>query len=106
MKPQLTREESQHLIDLGIPEEKASVRHIELTLEEYRVFNLTDLLEILPKEIDNHHSLNICYIRNQWWSEYISYITEEAIVQKEGIELIDSLYELCVWCLESKYLKF
>lgn len=119
MKTQLTKEQSQHLIDLGVPKEKASIRHIELTLEEYQVFNLTDLLGILPKEIeykeeifslmcpiDITYGIDTSEDPNVWVASYDDYGETGFESQFCHKELIDSLYELCVWTIENGYLKF
>ena len=103
MKTNLTKEESAHLIELGVPKEKASRRHIELTLEEYRVFDLTDLLDILPKEIGSHSCISIDwnFITEKWDVDY-------DCTQGSGYgakELIDALYELLCWVITNKYLK-
>lgn len=133
MKTQLTKEQSQHLIDLGVPREKASGIDIDnfdnmvlLAAEAMAnsnrdktirslsspIFKLDDLLEILPKEIkgeevNNEYKealLSIDYMDKGWNCAY------NGLVYKGGIsynkELIDALYELTVWCLGKKYLKF
>ena len=108
MKTQLTKEQSQHLIDLGVPKEKASDKISYGFLGYDPIFTLTDLLEILPKEIEldrkpkHFAQLNILYRFEKWLVEYQD-ITLSVKIKEE---LIDSLYELCVWCLENNYLKF
>lgn len=108
MKTQLTKEQSQHLIDLGVPKEKASDKISYGFLGYDPIFTLTDLLEILPKEIEldrkpkHFAQLNILYRLRKWWVEYQDIILSVKIKE----ELIDSLYELCVWTIENKYLKF
>lgn len=131
MKTQLTKEESQHLIDLGISKDYASWRVIgidvdtnmplERLIEESQVepyFTLDSILEILPKAINvplkGRRELLIHYA-NINGNDYplvcytVPYDAMGGIISpcyKEYEELIDSLYELCVWCLENKYLKF
>lgn len=122
MKTQLIKEQSQHLINLGVPKEKASAyayvdSHqykggIELPPVQVPIFTLTDFLEILPKEIED--------IETDWWLEFLMgysapqhkwIVGYHAISDKDrgvqftrnSTELIDALYELCVWCLESKF---
>lgn len=111
MKTQLTKEESARLISLGVPKEKASERNQVETqiLRGYSytweyIFTLTDLLEILPKEIGHHSCISISwnFITEKWDVDY-DYTQGSWHGSKE---LIDSLYELCVWCLENGYLKF
>lgn len=102
MKIELTREESQHLLDLGVPKEKASIWN-----KDKIIFKLDDFLngEILPKEITHDGYIykltmtcgNRCEVRYE--TEHIyhlgTYIKEE---------LIDSLYELTCWYY-GEYLK-
>ena len=111
MKGQLTKEQTQHLISLGIDKSKATGK-IEVQIGnisefQYR-FTLRDLFEILPAEIYNKDGVccwlefeinkNICSARySQWESDdYLIYFNEE--------ELIDCLYKLVIWCIENKYL--
>lgn len=104
MKTQLTKEQSAHLINLGVPKEKASEFDHDCRVD---VFSLTDLLEILPKEIE-YQDLKY-QIRIEWDEEwYADYVEDgySGVITAKAEELIDALYELCVWCLESKYLKF
>lgn len=114
MKDRLTKEESAHLINLGVPKEKASIKYIEeiRIVNNHEVydwawqFTLTDLLEILPKKIEIDEgckdTLVIDFIDD---SVYVQY-TFQSRTRQESEELIDALYELCVWCLGNKYLKF
>lgn len=127
MKTQLTKEQSQHLIDLGVPKEKASEFGIDdysssspinggliIYGDDYPIFTLTDLLEILPKEIDlkfsderiAHSYFKITVYKNEWIASYEFYEPVQGAYTVKKEELIDSLYELCVWCLENGYLKF
>ena len=113
MKNQLTKEQSQHLIDLGVPKEKASDKISYGFLGYDPIFRLTDLLAILPKEIA-HSKFYMIGNGEEWEVGYCHYNGEElypssdldfkAFKTKE--ELIDSLYELCVFCLKNGYLKF
>ena len=111
MKTQLDKHQSQHLIDLGLPKEKASVKHIELTLEEYRVFNLTDLLVILPKEIELDYYDEFCikYYDKRFYAGYGYNEPYEGFGFEKFFtaeELIEALYDLLCWTLEQGYLKF
>ena len=127
MKTELTKEQSQHLIDLGVPKEKASFQVLfeedgpfDIWNEEILsrpIFALTDLLGILPKEI-NSKCLNqyneeiterlffcIDYFGNKYSVGYRERVSEFRMhIKKNATELIDSLYELCVWTIENKYL--
>lgn len=104
MKTQLTKEQSKHLIELGVPKEKAGIKHIELTLEEYRVFSLTDLLSILPNNIGDRNRI----VESGERGHFAYYCGANGSIgwKPAKAELIDSLYELCVWCIEYGYLKF
>ena len=134
MKTRLTKEQSQHLIDLGVPKELASetvkVFDEDDTLSyTCPIFKLEDFLngEILPKEIEKH---------NKKWRLFMSFIpaiddvSEEWIVGYKGYplthkglsneeyqeildsefkfelakELIDALYQLACWYY-GEYLK-
>lgn len=111
MKIRLTREESQHLIDLGAPKEKASENTLETrdycppymnTIRDmsYPIFTLTDLLEILPKEIAKGQNIEMDWGSDIWSVNYVNNIS--SISQAE--ELIDALYKLTCWYY-GEYLK-
>ena len=117
MKTTLTIEESARLIELGVDAKLASETIIgcddnNKAYRRYR-FSLTDILSILPKEID-YNVLDILAtgfdpktgdIKKGWTA---SYITEQGIVAfgEESIlsapELIDALNQLLIWCLTEK----
>lgn len=127
MKTQLTKEQSQQLIDLGVPKEKASAKEIikpgefvardnlgnTITRipETTPIFRFTDLLEILPKEIERDYityTLCISYgcdipgSNHDTWFAYYDELDDLEPAYAE--ELIDVLYELCIKCLENKYI--
>lgn len=114
MKTKLDKQQSQHLTSLGVPKEKASEKISYGFLGYDPIFRLTDILEILPKEIEapishlgtiNTFFLNILYYRPcraSYIAEPYNYVLDVEYAE----ELIDSLYELCVWCLKNKFLKF
>lgn len=118
MKNQLTKQQSQHLLELGVPREKMTqlVEHKGLIPIVERTFRLTDLLEILPKEIKpnkgwqkaDYYELVITHTKEDEWDvNYYSWNCEEFLSNiPETHELIDALYELTVWCLENGHLKF
>lgn len=121
MKILLTQEESQHLIDLGVPKENAAIKSlntvfgtntlsseypgfgaetISTDIVEYR-FTLDDFLkgEILPKEIIVKGEIaELCFDWNsqikRWCAAY-SWLSEEYESHEE--ELIDALYNLTCW---------
>lgn len=118
MKSQLTPEESQRLIELGVDPAKASESRI-VCKEPYLgapnrfcndvnvpIFTLTDILSLLPREIEigGIMTLNIKWVYSAWFA---SYIDEDGSTTNGfyGIELIDALYELLVWCITNKHLK-
>lgn len=119
MKIRLTKEESQHLIDLGVPKEKASmtsnqIERGEVYYNDYyqEIFTLTDLLEILPKELSDANTnepkptLQMAYIGVEndgyWYGIYEN--CDKVIVGTESKELIDALYQLTCWYY-GEYLK-
>ena len=109
MKTQLTKEQSIHLIDLGVPKEKARCE-LPIGDGEY-VFSLTDLLEILPKETKAKYSLTPIVITfggvykgegiDEWFAYYDDITETQEICAPE---LIDALYELTCWYY-GEYLK-
>ena len=107
MKTQLTKEQSQHLIELGFPKWKVQeIKPSDVSLNDWTpTITLTDLLEILPKEIEITEgckdTLVIDFIDGSVYAQY----TFQSRTRQESDELIDSLYDLCVWCLENKIIK-
>lgn len=109
MKRKLNKEQTQHLIDLGIAKEKATgrveIQNGNIGDFEY-VFTTDDLLEILPKEIeltDRVYNLDIVF----WSNEVIGLYSIGAmfpIMIKSSEELIDVLYELLCWVIDNNYL--
>lgn len=74
--------------------------------EEHPIFDLSDILALLPKELEVYYDgdvipyhLVITTNCNGWEA---SYYDNETL--KTASELIDALYELLVWCLTNKYL--
>ena len=112
MKTQLTIEQSKHLIELGVPKEKASIPldYIDVIYPNIFIFTLIDLLEILPKEIyifDTPYYLNM--VKTPKYSECfyaccnIRYIIEGF---NKSDELIDALYKLFIWAFENNYISW
>ena len=126
MKTELTTEQSQHLIDLGVPKEKASI--VIYSGKEYwdflskgiedceipnccPIFKFEDFLnrEILPKVLYKEglayaYNLEMCWREEEKkWS-----VGYDAIGDNMGLfsapELIDALYELACWYY-GEYLK-
>ena len=123
MKTQLTKEQSQHLIDSGLKFPYKIAIHdgtnIKTILGEeipepkgwYIPIYITDLLEILPKEViipmetylDIPANLVINGFDGEWGVEYEYMDAEKRVlsyIHCETEELIDALYELTIWCIE------
>lgn len=101
MKTELTTEQSQHLLDLGVPKEKASIWNKDKT-----IFKLQDFLngEILPKEIDDEETewwmeLSIKYSAPQqkWFVAYHALNEDGVSFARHSEELIDALYQMTCW---------
>ncbi len=120
MKTQLTVEESAHLIELGVDAKLASKHTLGVQTPTdipnvYHkvgggepIFSLSDLLSILPKEIDDYH-LSI-EVSNKGYD--VDYELWDSIEDRTFFmgssfapELIDALYQLLIWCLENGHLK-
>lgn len=124
MKQQLTIEESQKLIELGVDPKLASEyvsamkvcasgRGIIRLPESKPIFTLADILDILPKKITFGHRTN-CRLKMQpiisskdrisevWQA---CYLHTSLKANAESPELIDALYSLLVWCLEKGHVK-
>lgn len=112
MKKLLDKEQTQHLFDLEVPEEKATTKLCGMRMEQYNVFSITDLLSILPKEImlDKEHGLDFGwdFYAKKWVARYCDEdclcVYEEAQYYAE--ELIDALYELLKWVMKNKIIVF
>lgn len=116
MKTELTISESQHLIDLGVDPKMASrcqyvekissgVRGIIQIPKPKPIFDLSDVIGILPKEIEkrNNPTMRVVYYwnpNNKKWGVYYDYAEDCEIYTAP--ELIDSLYQLLCWWLERK----
>lgn len=115
MKTKLDKEQSQYLIDLGVPSGRASdvlnVYDEDDTLYyTCPIFRLDDLLDILPKEIKTEDDI---YWQTMLWSGtsyfvgYRNHNTDRWLYQiclQE--ELIDAIYRVLVECMKNKCLKF
>ena len=124
MKTQLTIEESAKLIELGIDAKLASKcdsamkvcasgRGIIRLPESRPIFDLTDILSILPKEIDGY-GLDISYAKDGYYVSYIIWDNTEDYdyirdsLQDKPIsapELIDALNSLLIWTIKQGHLK-
>ncbi len=124
MKTELTIEQSQRLIELGVDANKAS-KEIATTISEQEysdpcrpIFTLADLLGILPKEIEVESrdgdiddawlflvwDTNGDYADNhEWLAAYTAGFTY--IANKHAPELIDATYSLLIWLIENKHIQ-
>lgn len=109
MKDRLTAEQSNRLIELGVDPSKASESDI---YGRKPIYTLSDLLELLPKEIYNGRikaSLTTIADNDGWYAGYDYYdLTGASTDNEKSIEapdLIDCLYELLIWCVKEKHLK-
>lgn len=133
MKTELTREQNQHLIDLGVPKEKASLVAVKqicdwqrkpkknpkeyivknphmpvvMGFEEFEkrpIFTLADLIGILPNKVDGCNRM----IESSNECHYAYYCCSYGRIGNlnQSEELIDSVYGLTIWCIENKHLKF
>lgn len=110
MKTQLTKEQSEHLLALGVPKRYATILPSSYVDEIPEVIiTLTDLLEILPHTIDKGASIKYLVIKGYSNEHCVSYyfgIDNTISVSFRCKELIDALYELLIWTIEEGYLKF
>ena len=117
MKKKLNKDQSQHLISLGIPPSLASDELIENAWQEHyneprpKIFNYFDLRKLLPPELPGEYGrcpLTITYgcdvpgSPHNLWFTYYDDLSEEYICAEEEI---DALYELVVWCIKKGYIK-
>ena len=116
MKTQLTKEQSDKLLELGVPKPMGTNPSVIFVDEEIPVdtieceFTLGYLLEILPKEIyilNTPYHLNMVetpkYSECFYACHNVRYIIEGF---NKADELIDALYELLIWCITESYIKF
>lgn len=109
MKNLLSAEQSATLISKGISADKASeIKEYDDEVSQWThrgapIFTLADILDILPKEIEDYH-LSIESFKE---THYVAYIRDNnddyLLPHKDAPQLIDALYSLLVWCLEKGY---
>lgn len=115
MKQLLTIEQSAELIKRGISEERASEYKLnpafdDLALEWRKplpIFTFTDLLSLLPKEIENGlYSLYLMADNVEWDSMYSStHAGYDPYFVANGKELIDVLYKTLLWAIDNNHVK-
>lgn len=99
MKTKLTLEQSARLIELGVPQSNASGIETYRPCEGRPIFTLADMLELLPKTLNDECCLNIYTYGHDWIAYYGGHKT------KRAPELIDALNELLVWCIDNKHIE-
>ncbi len=113
MKTELTIEESAKLIELGVDPKLASkcdmtmkigvgVRGIIKRPNPKPIFTLTDILAILPKEIEGS-DLAMIAKKGAWVVFYTGGKIRLMDTRVVAPELIDALYQLLCWTIEQKY---
>ena len=110
MKDELTIEQSQQLIELGISEESASLGYVDEELKSHPIFTLVDLLDILPKAIKKEgttYKLNIDYppieqVAARYNTEYDEL---ESLAGVMCDTLTDALFHLTKWCIKNNHIK-
>lgn len=109
MKTRLTVEQSQHLMDLGVPKGKASISE---DMYGPTLFSLEDFLngEILPKEINsngrNYYFAMECMPLGTYSLKYVTLDGKYYLMGNffQSTELINALYKLACWYY-GEYLK-
>lgn len=84
-----------------------------MRFESKDIFTLTDLLELLPKDIGQHdfHIVTetdyyeVSYSLYSYSNEIEEIFIENTLHTVCCTELIDALYELLLWVIDNKYLK-
>lgn len=121
-KQVLSIEQMQHLNELGVDTSKASMCWVCLNSEPYLsfynkdypqdddkvipTFTLQEILDLLPKKIDEVDVLIINPCKNIWSVSYAEEDTGELYGGFIKEELIDAAYEMLCWCIGNEYLKF
>ncbi len=113
MKTTLTIEQSAELIKRGVSANRAHEIKVyddpvsEWTHKGCPLFTLTDLLSLLPKEIENGlYSLDLMADNVEWDSVYSSAHEgyDPYFVANEK-ELIDVLYKTLLWAIDNNHVK-
>lgn len=108
MKYELTKEQSQELIELGISEELASIGYVDKDQQGWPLFDVADLLGIIPKVIKVDYTtyhLNIDYPPIEQVA--VRHIDEEEN-DLHGVmcdTLADALFHQIKWCIKNNHIK-
>ena len=99
MKTELTIEQSDKLIELGVNPDCASITKYTPDLSDVNIiFTLTDLLELLhPVEEYGGLMIGFSVERGLWRASY-----DDTDFVANGSNLIDALYKLLIWTLNYK----
>lgn len=118
METTLTPEQSATLIAKGISADKASeIKEYDDAVSQWThrgapIFTLADLLELLPKKInEGNYYLDLSYGFGDWTASYIlwndcdegTYIRDTQ-GEKTEKELVDALYELLLWAIDNGHI--
>lgn len=116
MKQYLTKQQTEELIKLGLPvPDRAELKDQEDPIKEaeyypaifdddgwpelYQPYDIGELIEMLPKSINNingSNNLNIFFARNYWHIVYLNHHTNHDLRRASDQELIDALYKIVV----------
>ena len=110
MKTELTKEQSEKLLSLGLDPETPSYGY------DYITFGIGDLIALLPRFIkrkridkgfilESKYDLTIQNYNKKWMVAYIDGGANVAAVIFGEYHLIDGLYNLVLWCVEHGYIK-
>lgn len=107
LKTHLTKEQSEHLISLGVPKELATGNNHIVIQSNYPIFSFTDLIKILPQEITYSSSYNrIIESSNRGHFAYYCGSDGQIGWRRANVTLIDSLYELLCYLITNQILGF
>lgn len=108
MNTELTKEQSQELIWLGISDKLASSGYVDKDQQGWPLFDVADLLGIIPKVIKVDYTtyhLNIDYPPIEQVA--VRHINEED-VDLHGVmcdTLADALFHQIKWCIKNNHIK-
>lgn len=108
MNTELTKEQSQELIGLGISDELASTGYVDKDRKEWSLFDVADLLGIIPKVIKvgyTTYHLNIDYPPIEQVA--VRHVDEEenALHGVMCDTLADALFHQIKWCLKNNHIQ-
>lgn len=108
MKTELTTEQSKYLCRLGFSKWRVKeIKPLDVSLKDWiPTITLDDLLKILPKEIYPTWLLRMDINKDKSCVYYKDGVSIKCTKVFSSKELIDSLYELTIWCIENGHLKF